>query len=107
MSRLMPPCAAWCDACESWRHSAGNCGRDDCPRPDDATQPDDLLAAQHWAKQSGQYRLQRDELLAACMAADAAMNPTDRSGISLHVWNQRLREATSVVRAAIAKAEGK
>jgi hypothetical protein len=49
---------------------------------------------------------QRDELLTACRTADAAMNPPDRDGISLHVWNRRLKEATAVVRAAIAKATG-
>jgi hypothetical protein len=44
-------------------------------------------------------------MLTALRAADAAINPSDRSGISLETWNVRLKAATAKIRAAIAKAE--
>ena len=48
-------------------------------------------------------RLERHlaEARAALKAADAAINPPDRSGISLHVWNERLRDATKIIRQAL------
>ena len=44
-------------------------------------------------------------MLAALKTADEAINPPDRSGISLDAWNSRLKTATAAIRAAIAKAE--
>ena len=44
------------------------------------------------------------ELLEALTSIDAAVNPPDRHGISMHVWNQRLKAASKIVRAAIEKA---
>ena len=37
----------------------------------------------------------------ALEAADKAINPPDRNGISLDVWNSRLRVATTTIRAAL------
>lgn len=47
------------------------------------------------------------DLLAALKVAELAINPRDRGGISLHDWGSRLKGATTVVLAAIAKAEGR
>lgn len=47
------------------------------------------------------------DLLSALRVADAAINPRGKEGISLHAWNHLLREASEVIRAAIAKAEGR
>ena len=41
-------------------------------------------------------------MVGALRAADAAINPPDRSGISLDIWNKRLKEATTIIRAALA-----
>jgi hypothetical protein len=46
-----------------------------------------------------------DEMLAALRAADEAINPPDRKGISLDKWNDRLKAATKTIRAAVARAE--
>lgn len=35
--------------------------------------------------------------------ADAAINPKDKGGLSMHKWNKRLKEATTTIRAALAK----
>lgn len=43
------------------------------------------------------YRRAREAL----QVADAAINPPDRSGISLHEWNERLKAATATIRAAL------
>lgn len=52
------------------------------------------------------HRVQaHDALVAALQAADVAINPVDREGISLHEWNSRLRVATSTIRAALALAQ--
>jgi hypothetical protein len=45
------------------------------------------------------------EMLAALKTAAAAINPSDRGGISLMEWNERLKAATVAINAAIAKAE--
>lgn len=47
------------------------------------------------------------DLLSALKSAAAAINPSDRNGISLCEWNDRLRAATVTVNAAIAKAESR
>jgi hypothetical protein len=47
------------------------------------------------------------DLLNALKAAAAAINPSDRQGISLMTWNDRLKAATVTINAAIAKAEGR
>lgn len=44
------------------------------------------------------------KMLAALKAADAAINPSDRSGISLDKWNERLKATTVQIRAAITSA---
>lgn len=46
------------------------------------------------------------DLLEALIAAEAAINPQDKSGISMHVWNERLKAATTIMNDAIAKAKG-
>jgi len=46
-------------------------------------------------------RARNAELVAALQIADAAINPPDRSSISLDKWNVRLKAATIVIRAAI------
>jgi hypothetical protein len=51
-------------------------------------------------------RSQRDELLNAMGTAMNAMNPPDMGGISLHVWNNRLKAATVTAKLAIDKASG-
>lgn len=40
----------------------------------------------------------------ALAVADAAINPTDKAGISLFDWNERLKKATAVIRQALALA---
>jgi hypothetical protein len=47
------------------------------------------------------------QMLDALKTANAAINPSDRQGISLLEWNNRLRAATVEIHAAIAKAEGR
>ena len=37
----------------------------------------------------------------ALKTADAAINPRDKSGISMHVWNERLKAATEIIRQAL------
>ena len=46
-----------------------------------------------------------EKLREALAYADAAINPPDRDGISLHTWNERLKSATETVRQAIALAD--
>lgn len=43
------------------------------------------------------YRIAREALI----AADAAINPPDRSGISLDEWNKRLKAATAKIKEAL------
>ena len=45
------------------------------------------------------------KMLEALNDADEAINPPDKSGISMMVWGQRLRAATETIRSAIAAAE--
>ena len=45
------------------------------------------------------------DMLAALKVAAAAIAPSDRHGISLMEWNNRLRHATTVIAAAIIAAE--
>lgn len=44
---------------------------------------------------------QNAALREALKAADTAINPPDRTGISLHVWNERLKAVTKIIRAAL------
>lgn len=46
-------------------------------------------------------RAERDEAQKLLIVADAAMNPPDREGISLHEWNARLKAATAAIRAGM------
>ncbi len=41
----------------------------------------------------------------ALAVADEAINPKDRGGISMHVWGQRLKAATEIIRAALKETE--
>ncbi len=41
----------------------------------------------------------------ALKAADLAINPPDRGGISLDKWNERLKAATAEIRAALTSTE--
>ena len=50
-------------------------------------------------------RQQNAALREALKSADAAINPPDRKGISLHVWNERLKAATKIIRAALEASE--
>lgn len=43
------------------------------------------------------------QLRRALVAADKAMNPPDKGGISMHEWNKRLKEATRLVRAVLGR----
>jgi hypothetical protein len=47
------------------------------------------------------------QMLEALKTANAAINPSDRQGISLLTWNERLKVATVAIHAAIVKAEGR
>lgn len=47
------------------------------------------------------------DLLEALKTAAAAINPSDRGGISLMEWNERLKAATVCINAALAKAKGR
>jgi uncharacterized Zn finger protein (UPF0148 family) len=49
------------------------------------------------------YRVAREALV----AADAAINPPDRSGISLDEWNKRLKAATATIRRALSEPQAK
>lgn len=60
----------------------------------------------HWAAAECRYAT-KDKLLALLRSTDAAINPADRDGISLHEWNGRLKTATERIRAAIVEAEAK
>lgn len=42
-----------------------------------------------------------DQMREALKAADEAINPPDRGGISLDTWNKRLKTATATIRAAL------
>jgi hypothetical protein len=50
----------------------------------------------------GQLVIERDKLREALAKADEAINPPDRNGISLAIWNERLKETTVSIRAALA-----
>lgn len=45
------------------------------------------------------------EMFAALKIANAAINPTDRGGISLAAWNDRLKDASQAIMSALIKAE--
>lgn len=75
---------SWCGICNSYRHSTGNCGRDDCPRPDlDARDEDELLAALReiarlrLATNEGSLRVRADRILD--VATTAIANSRGRS----------------------------
>jgi hypothetical protein len=46
-----------------------------------------------------------ERLRQALRAADSAINPADRSGISLDEWNKRLKSATLDIRDAVRRAD--
>jgi hypothetical protein len=46
-----------------------------------------------------------EKLRDALCIADGAINPSDRDGISLEIWNKRLKSATLTIRDAINHAE--
>ncbi len=48
-----------------------------------------------------------EKLIAALKAADEAINPPDRDGISLATWNERLKAATIIIRTALASNGGR
>lgn len=62
------------------------------------------IAGVYWSEPDARLAASAPDMLAALEAADAAINPTDLGGISLHVWSGRLKEATATIRAAIARA---
>lgn len=41
------------------------------------------------------------ECRGALQIADEAINPSDRSSISMHEWNSRLKAATKIIRSAL------
>jgi hypothetical protein len=47
------------------------------------------------------YRAENERLRESLRIADISINPPDRGGISLAIWNARLAGATSAIRAAL------
>ena len=56
---------------------------------------------EYWGERACKAEAQVEGLRAALLAADEAINPTDRIFISLHTWNNRLKEASKTIRAAL------
>jgi hypothetical protein len=103
-----------CSVC-GWRHTSGNCGKDDCPRPIERTPCEHLYDIA--CRELDEVRAQRDELLAAlkemrdaCAAALRAMSVSEgATGAFLpELRAAGIRDGFGVrADAAIAKAEAK